>query len=318
MNVEQIVSWLALIGERHVEVAREWVNTHCPLAPWRHSGGRDSRPSFGVRIEPGESLCKCWSCGFLGRQTELLIHLDQELGSEADTFEVAEAMRRVALAADGSEAVELGEWLESQAPEPDSVFPEEWLATFPSGIDHPYLEARGVPRRVAEFLDVRFSFREQRVCFPVRNWDGDLVGLHGRAVTDETVPAYKMMLCGGRKNPLAWLGESWVDPSRPCVIVESVFDLARVLQCYGNVIAPLTASIGQRKVERVARLDHVVTFLDPDDAGDRARRMIDATLRGSAVVEHVGGYYQQDPGAQTPREVSDRLADHVDVHDVVV
>lgn len=43
-----------------------WVITNCPLAPTRHSKGKDRKPSLGVSVGPGQSFVKCHSCGIGG------------------------------------------------------------------------------------------------------------------------------------------------------------------------------------------------------------------------------------------------------------
>lgn len=318
MNAQQIRKWLALLGETHLDADTEWVRTHCPLAPWTHERGTDRNPSFGVKVQPGESFCHCFSCrDASGSQTELLIKLRAHLGDSVHTVEFKQAMRMI-VAEEDDDGVDLELDLEEDLD--DQVFPESWLASFQPAYSgdqvHWYLEQRGVPARVAAELDLRYMHSQDRVCFPIRNWDGDLIGLHGRAVEDDVQPRYRVIRYRGQKNLLGWLGESWVKPWEPVVLAESVFDLARVYQVYRNVMCPLTASLSDRKVERIAVLDHVVTYFDSDKAGDFARARVERCLAKPTVVEHLRPI-GQDPGDMTVAQVAEQLEGVVDLDEVI-
>lgn len=310
MNVEQIRKWLACLGERTVEVGDTWANTHCPLAPWNHRGGVDRNPSFGVKIEPGDSQVWCFSCHFGGNQTELLITLSGLLKGEVHTLDIRAAMRMIVDAEEGMEARELWADEEESGPVEDYVFSEEWLDRFPLAYDlgsvHWYLAERGVPFEVAEALDLRYMHSEDRVCFPIRNWDGDLVGLHGRAVISEVSPRYRMIKYKGKKNPRAWLGEAWIDVEKPVVLVESVFDLARVYQVYRNVACPLVSGMSIQKVRRIERCEQLVVMMDPDDAGQHAERSIERELGDECAIRLIK-LVDRDPGDMSVGEVAELL-----------
>lgn len=321
MNADQITAFLACLGESAYD-GGEWVNTHCPLAPWRHQKGYDRTPSFGIKVGPGDSHVYCFGCQFSGSQTELLLVLKGLVRGTEHGMDLRKAMRLVLDAEEGIENLELDWTDETEKPRSDYVFPESWLRSFLLAYDeegvHPYLEERGVPWEVAENLKLRFMAKDERICFPVRNWKGQLVGLHGRTTLEGVEPKYKMITHRGHKNPMAWLGEHYVDPEIPVVLAESVFDLARVYQVYRNVMCPLTASMGQSKLERIARLDHVVTFFDPDQAGDVARRKVRRWLEGSSVVEHcVNNEDLRDPADLDVDEVADLLEEFVDLDQVI-
>lgn len=312
---------MGFLGERSMEVSGDWVNCHCPLAPWRHGGGTDRNPSFGVRIEPGDSRVWCFSCHFGGTQTSLLFELRRLLKGEVHTIDIKSAMQAIVDVEGGDEDRPLI-LDEPQGGREDFVFPEVFLERFAparwSDLVHPYLGERRVPFEVAEELDLRFSHSEDRICFPIRNWNGDLVGLHGRAVLDEIQPRYRMITYKGRKNPLAWLGEAWINISKPVVVAESVFDLARVYQVYRNVMCPLTTSVSVRKIRRIARCDLIYTMFDPDEAGRHARRKVEQVLGDDCFVDHIELVREgRDPGDMSVGEVAHRLRGLVDLDDVL-
>ena len=312
MTREATVRWLALLGERRTGSRGKWVTAHCLLAPWRHGGGSDRHPSFGVESGPGVGRVHCFSCSYTGNQVSLLIELSRLLRGRRHDLDLRGAM---AMAAAAEDEVDGSAWdwdPEAVDDRADSRFPEAWLDAFPRAWhgrrSHPYLASRGVPGAVAEALDLRIDPDEGRACFPVRDWDGRLVGLHGRAWDPDAVPRYRMYTYLGQKSPLAWLGEDWIDPSRPVVVVESVFDLASVYRTYRNVACPLTASVDRRKARRVECLQHVVLMMDGDEAGSRASRYLASVLGSGSVVESVEVPEGRDPGSMSVAEVSAVLA----------
>ncbi len=317
MNYAQIKIWLTLLGEHEVEPGNpgEWCNTHCPLAAWDHERGTDSNPSFGLKNEPGDSRCYCFACGFTGGQTMLLFQLRDRLRGQVHSINFKRAMQLIVEAEEGAEGLAIEEWRDNDRPEPDSVFDEDWLHGFEpayrNDMVHPYLAERGMPYVTAAAWDLRYMVGEERVCFPVRNWAGDLVGLHGRTVVPGVEPTYRVIKCRDMKNPLAWLGEDKVDTEKPVVFTESVFDLARVHQVYRNVMCPLTASMSKAKIQRVSRCLHIVTYFDDDQAGNVARRKIKQGLH-DRPVEHLIPE-EQDPGDMTARQVAKQLEGLVDL-----
>lgn len=322
MDVGQIRAWLSYLGESDVQEGAEWVKTHCPLAPWNHARGEDRTPSFGLRIEPGESFTHCFACNYSGTQTELLHSLRAAAG-RTHALDILSAMRMIVDVMDGSDHLEV-HWAERREQGELYPFPETWLATFARAFDegrgwvHPYLVGRGMPLAVAKRLDLRMIMRERRVAFPVREWGGTLVGLHGRGVDAEVQPTYRMITYQGKKNPVVWLGEHLLDTTRPVVLVESVFDLARVLQVYRNAACALTASISGEKIERLRRLEHVVVMFDPDRAGEQARRKLVSALRGDMVVEVVSIENDRDPGDHSAHQMAELLDGIVDLDPVLL
>lgn len=319
MDIDQIRRWLAFLGETHLEVSADWVNTHCPLASWTHDSGTDRKPSFGVQVGPGESKIYCFTCGEgRGLQTDLLLRLASYLKGEVHSLDLRQAMDMITEVEEGG-SLEL-HFEEEEEDEADLVFPEEWLRQFEpaymNGMVHPYLETRSVPYSVAAALDLRYMVGEDRICFPVRNFDGQLVGLHGRAVAPSTRPPYRVIKCNGKKNMRAWLGEDWLDQHRRVVFAESVFDLARVYQVYRNVICPLSATMSRKKVMRVSICMDIVTMFDQGMAGAQARRKVSEVLEGHAVVHVVPA--KKDPGDMTPKQVAEQLEGLVDLDEFLL
>lgn len=305
--------------------------------------GANLGAGLGTGLGAGPAVAKCFSCDFVGSPAELLYEMlgRNRLSPAGRPYDfpralaiLADESRTAATAIVTPTVKSIDEATYGDGEPADFVFPESWLAGFEPAhagdAVHPYLAARGVPVRVASDLDLRFDAQRRRVCFPVRDVHGRLRGLHGRSIDAHAGPAhaghdhaglrYLMYTLADpndpavrRCNPDIWLGEAWVDPDRPVVVVESVFDLARVFQCYRNVMTPLTASLNAKKLARLAGIATLVPMFDADKAGALALATLARAhvLRGTAIlpVQSIGGF--KDPGAAPVEVVAGILAKYV-------
>ncbi len=312
MKPKQIEQWLAALGSKaETAPSQEWIHGKCPFAEWTHEKGVDTRPSFGVKIGSGDCKCYCLACGEAGSQYEVMLRLRHRgLGFDFNT-----AAELVYAAEDDEPLSELPEPYEDAflAKEFPHLYPE-WLCdafepAYHEGAVHPYLESRGMPYDIAEKLDMRFDVFRLRVLFPIRDWRKRLRGLHGRAICfpcggdtwEQNLP-YKMYSWQGQTNAHIWLGEQWADPDRPIIVAESVFDLARVLEVYDNVISPLTATVSAPKVARLKNASRVITLFDGDKAGERARVKLNGGLPTTKLT-HIKLPPGTDAGEHSPDEI---------------
>ncbi len=69
MNEETIKHFMMALGvlPSTIKVVGDSVMGSCPYAPYFHGGGKDTKPSFGIKINDiGKSLFHCFSCGASG------------------------------------------------------------------------------------------------------------------------------------------------------------------------------------------------------------------------------------------------------------
>ena len=325
MNKPQILSWLPLVGSKPAAEQNRtgWVIASCPMK-WRH-GGLDRHPSFGVRIEPGDGFCSCFSCGYHGSQSELVIEVGHL--NRADPFgplQLGEALQLIAQSEDDLEldldTPDIEQLLAAAKPQL-TAFPEAWLHSFPPAWAHAgaraYLQGRSVPEALCEALDLRADVKQGRVCFPVRSFDGALRGLHGRAMLPATEPRYRMYTHGGDNNPLVWLGEHWVDLDRPILVVEGPFDLASVLRVYRNAVSPLFANPSVIKMKRMQDALEWITLLDNGSGGDAGRRRMSAVL-DKHLVTHLLPTAGKDPGDMLVGELVQLLQPHLPLDEILL
>ena len=316
MNRPQIEQWLIALGSKAESTSTsDWIHGPCPFAHWNHQNGVDSNPSFGVQLGPGESKTYCLACGASGKQYEIMLKL-RYMGLEFDFNTAAEL---VYAAEDGDGLPELPDPYEKQFDEKEAphLYPE-WLAdafepAYFDGDVHPYLAGRGMPFEIAKKLNMRYDPHRLRVLFPVLDWRGRLRGLHGRAVClpcggdewEQEIP-YKMYPYEGQTNAHIWLGEQWASADEPLVVAESVFDLARVLEIYPNVVSPLTATLSAVKIQRLRKASRVITLFDSDKAGERARLKLRQGLT-TTDVRHV----ELPPGTDAGDHTADELREEI-------
>jgi hypothetical protein len=322
MSPENVTKLLTLLGAKHVSATKRggWVVSNCPLGPWRHEGGESSNEVFGVKREPGDSRCNCFSCGWHGKLSDLVIEMHglnkvqpriEAKWSEAKHL-VEEAEAQSDLDFDYPDIEEMLFGPKAKTPE----FPQWWLDSFPKakaiGWASDYLKARDVPEWIWDALDLRADTEEQRVCFPVRDFNATLRGLHGRAISKETEPRYRMYPFAKKTNPNIWLGESWVDLARPIVVVEGPFDLTSVLRVYDNVVSPLFANPSLAKIKRMADCLEWVTLFDHGTGGDKGRQRVSQALSRDHVLHHLKPpKNRKDPGECTAPELAEILGDVV-------
>jgi hypothetical protein len=108
----------------------------------------------------------------------------------------------------------------------------------------------------------------------------------------------------GHKNPIAWLGESWVDLDKPIVVVEGPFDLTSVKRVYANVVSPLFANPSWDKIRRMSDALEWVTFLDRGAGGDAGRARITKALGKDHLIHHAHPPQgRKDPGECSAEEI---------------
>jgi hypothetical protein len=81
MKANDIVTFLGMIRAQKIKIGTNgWVHSSCPLAAWNHSGGYDSRPSFGIAIaNDTHSGYKCHGCNAEGALPDLVMLLQKRL-----------------------------------------------------------------------------------------------------------------------------------------------------------------------------------------------------------------------------------------------
>lgn len=314
MNRENIKMFLAELTDNHgIEMldAGDWVMTNCILAPWTHEGGTDSKPSFGIHVSEGRSTFHCFTCKSKGSLSGL-VRLYEKYTGEEKSYLLTELATGEMLASPlpewssrlaNTNRVELGESLD-----------ELVLEAYEPAVGHPYLAKRRIGAETVEELGLLVdpdNYGVERILFPVRSANGGLYGFSGRAVSPSGVPRVRDYF--GLPKRLLLLGAEHIDPFRtsPIVVVEGLFDFARVFQAGYPVVAVMHSGLTDAQAKILKSFGRtVISFLDNDMAGAAGYTEINNKL-GKSLTVLKAKYLKnwgKDPGSLTSKQIEAAIA----------
>lgn len=300
MTPERATTFLKALGAKGITQRPGWVLAQCPFAPIKHASGEDNHPSFAIRTaDDQEPFFTCFSCHSHGTVFELIEHLRFYFGKGQTryNFGVATEVLYSEVEIVNYPMVEDIFKLESK---PLKDFPEDWLDEFPSAADIPvafaYLQSRGISMKVIIALDLKFDVYNYRVLFPIREFNGLLMGARGRSLDpNDSVRYYDYRWNGLSNTKYVWLGENRINFKDPLFIVEGNFDYARVFHHNTNVVASLSSGVSKVKLSRIKGAWKVLVFSDNDSAGNDLYLQVLKGMGKTSVVERVV-YEGKDPG----------------------
>lgn len=301
MESSDIQVLLRGIGCSKIKVRDSWVGSTCPLAPWRHRGGRDKRPSFAVSISPGNtSTGYCFGCGWKGSVISLLWRLDHH-GYDVDRFVPFVLSRdqpdlseneEVTLVRKVRSSVYWGDSPQIKYGEPETPkakpISEDFLRSL-RAIPEPVLEhladsRRLSPRAVAHW-ELGYSRRMHRIVVPIRNRDGLIVAMSGRSIGKRN-PKYLHYPKGFKRNSVLF-GEDKVMPGKVGYLHEGFFACIYAWQFgYENCVARMGTHLSGYQEDRLVEwFDRLMIVPDGDEAGYRSAEEIYERLRTRVPTE---------------------------------
>lgn len=290
----------------------KWFKIECPFAPWTHEKGTDKNPSFGITVNNGPSHYNCFACGKKG----LLMDLPLELHKYSKDKKTFNGMFEYVKLYD-CEDVDITKFVPLDfgfaprtTPQQDfHPWPEEFLKQFSPVISSydalKYLQNRGLDASTIKALGIVFDKRQRRVCFPYRDNNGILAGVVGRAIDSDNPLRYRAYKYNDTTNPHIWINQNNVDPNKPLVIVESVFDMASVHRVYQNVICSRCATIPESMLHSLPEATAFITVYDNDAAGDCAREWFKKKVPSYKLIQLKPSNGKKDPGEMTLHEIKD-------------
>jgi hypothetical protein len=286
--IQHVLSALGTYGS----VADTWVRGPCPLAPWRHTQGTDSHPSFGVSIrDDAKSLAKCWTCDFVGDVFDLVLAVRAENKITPRPNIDLRTAREIAQQ-DGTDivlgAIDYDAQIASLAPKAaPGPIPPEWIASFASAwsVDaaRDYLLSRYVSEDLALKCNARWDSTRDRVCFPIVNQTGQIRGLQGRTIHADVEPRYYMYNHPG-KDMNVWYNANQATLEAPVVVTEGVFDALSIMRVYPNTLAGLMATVSPFKMRFLRDAVHIVTLYDIGKGGSVARDKMSTFCQSHGIV----------------------------------
>lgn len=275
------VDLVALLDEAAVEVVRPrpdrkgWIPCLCPFAEWRHEKGRDTHPSFFVKVNPsGLSTFHCFTCKVKGRVSKMMRLLEHYREEDMSDLVIRADMNDMALS--------LGDFEEDQiiAPQREEldldVFANMYPLAWESRACREYLKRRGVTEEASLTMGLLYDDREKRVLFPVKGRDQKLYGFSGRTILPpEQYPfaRYSSHRDYSFRKELCLLGEHLFQPGKPMLVVEGLFAFAHMVSLgvreFCNPVATMTARVSDGQRDLFIDLNEAVFLCyDNDHAGD--------------------------------------------------
>jgi hypothetical protein len=304
-----------------------WVSMRCPLAPWKHRSGRDSRPSAGISIhEHDTSVYNCMTCHTRVPLQGLVREYAEFTGE--DLSDLIEELEDEAYLGPR----ELPGWKQRREDpaleEPIILNKELHLDLYDPAAGHWYLATRGITDETANRLqlkvDPRDSEGEERILFPVFSPDGDLHGFSGRAISKDA--RIKVRDYAGLKKAGCLLGAHLITETKPdkIILVEGLFDYANGWQQGYPTTAIMSSTLTQLQARIVRDFGlPAYGFFDDDEAG------ADCTEKAGALIapyqpfmkvrypeiwiedenEEDGGHWVKDPGELLAEDFAAMIAD---------
>ena len=303
MVYEQIIAFMRCFGQNTSGNSSKWVRFPCPFAPFYHANGTDEHPSFGIEITLGASRYYCFSCQKRGSLIELVDYLRSLYNEEIKNFNFVEAAAMAMY--DGALFISMDLLDRHTSTEFTTIpWPDNYLEEFVYDPSFWYLQVRGIDEVVSRKFNFLVDYNQKRIGVPIYDYQKRLTGFHGRAYNDNPLKYY-MYEYEGIRNPHIFLGEHWVNYDKPVVVAESVFDAAKIAHVYKNVITPLTASITYKRLDRIKEAITIITAFDNDEAGSKARYIIDRWAKGRIVLHIIPD--NKDFGEESVYNIKDKL-----------
>jgi 5S rRNA maturation endonuclease (ribonuclease M5) len=322
MKKELVLNLMKSLGMHDPLPVNGWWMAQCPLAPFTHSKGKDTRPSFGMNMESANY--NCFTCGS-GSATKLVMSLD--LYSKDDP--ILSARYHFKQAYEVLQGIEdyLEPLPEFGAITPNMLeftpWPEWWLEQYQPWHQsttakwylhegRPAAGSQGIPAEIAIQFELRYDYKYNRIVCPYRTYTGKLAGARGRACDpNATLKHFDYTHDKINNAHGVWYNEQALELAarhhKPVIVVEGQFDCMSVARIYPYVVAGLTAKSSAEKITKLQGCDGVVTMLDNDETGESAHIRYETLLRKHVPIGRVSYPKEyKDPGS-LPLEVLEKV-----------
>lgn len=326
-----------------IKVTTGWVKASCPFAAYRpgHSKGTDNKPSFNIAIdEENYSGVICHTCHYTGnlidfvedlfacrfgkkiswevrakKLTPLLnfIYEHDEVSDEVRAAKIAaipegppvwKEVAGVKVSPTHQPALPLGKPLELV------TLPESALDAFKTITDEAWawFEKRGLSPRAVKEWELGWHPKARRISIPVRDVQGRLVCISGRAVDPGVQP--KFMHSKGFRRDFYLYGEHRCQTVGVGYLVEGFFDaIALWEKGYRNPLCFMGSSLSPFQAEKVTQMCSEVTIVpDGDEPGkeiaSRVYQTIHKRIWKTRVIEVPDG---TDPDQLSPAFLAEHL-----------
>lgn len=292
MDRDSIVRVLESIGAENVLAYGQNVQCSCFLAKWRdgHKSDRDSKPSMGISINENEdSMVHCFACNY-GGTLEMAVSLLHRC-SDQDLSDVLRFVVEAETADPEYLANSVPEYEAQKDKYQDQILDEALIQPM-MGIAHRYILDRKFEIETLRAWKGGYDEKRQRVVFPVRRQDGQLVGLVGRTISQVAKPKYLNYFEFDRGRYL--FGEHLYRPGTALVVCEGLLDPVAVWQALSkadllgsySVVSPLGSQTTAHQRKRMVQLaDEIIMFFDNDTAGWEGQESVAKRIQGQVLLK---------------------------------
>lgn len=322
------------------------VHASCPFAMWNHGGGVDRHPSFVVWDSDKESSSfYCSGCKVRGASMQALVWKFQAR-SGRDMTDLMNFVREHEQTLDPSERIKNLKYdsriakptreqerriqrkknLPPPKPIPESVY--EPYRKIPRYL----VEERGITEETCRIWDLGDDPDMKRALFPMRNMEGQLMGIAGRFYADrcrcgllfdswngasrcpnpnccrEIPPKY--LNSDGIRKDLVLYGEHLIDKNiKRCYVVEGYLDAIRLWQMgYRNVVAIMGSDMSDVQANRLVDLfEELILIPDGDGPGRDFAVQVKKAINNRVPLIIKEPPWGSDPGELTEEETWELL-----------
>jgi len=193
---------------------------------------------------------------------------------------------------------------------------DEHIDLSPIGIDYSLESAiekiqpfvnRGLSINTLKHFEIGFSEIKNRIVIPVRNHQYKVVGLIGRAISDDQEPRY--LYNKGFKRADVLFNIQNAKHFSEVIIVEGSVDAMKIHEAgFRNVVATLGAQVSAYQVKLIKRyFDTIIIFSDKDSAGNAMRGAIIDSCRGKNIFTAEVSAGCKDPGDMNAIEIQNSI-----------
>lgn len=260
------------------------VSISCPLAPIRHNDPYDYNLSCSVSVsEEDPSLVRCFSfnCQYKGSFYNMLKLLVEFRGNPADLvalLQKLEPTEKFTIDSRNARAIKKYEAEQEQLRRPSipaqdkDTLPEARLERYRTGVPR-YALDRGLTIESCKAWELGYDKNQGRLIFPVRRYDGALVGLTGRILPSAARRAEQEGRVVSKYHNYAGLdkakflyGEHKLEVKKPVVLCEGQIDAILITQFMGlPAVAPLGEGFSEKHVRTICAHEPPVVYIFPDN-----------------------------------------------------
>lgn len=293
LSKEDAVAQILSKSGWRVKRGQENMSIGCPLAPYSplHRSSVDSRPSMGIKVEPGSVLVHCFTCGFKSGQLSFLYRaLSHHDPNWQPALQAALEMESNYLI-DGINELKSHGFNMSKPSNPKPLEEDVWKPY--SRRFCKYLDKRGIDFETGAEWGVGHDKQKHRALIPVRDISGALWGAVGRTYRGEQ-PKYLNYFDMSKSEHL--LGAHMIGDAKSIIIVEGALDAMRAYQALKRLdmlkdyacVSVMGASVSKSQAKRLVAWAHeVLIAFDNDQAGIKGRQSADKALSKLLMVRHI-------------------------------